>query len=318
MLDGATIDDTGLMSNGTLKWKTTTTEDRYSKGEDQANKTLDKAWETATEGETGSTTMLEAADYNYTSYYQSDYLYVSTAPDGTSFFNSDQSDLEDEVWPHMKENTTDPEKKEAVVLADDWEKTGENKYSKGDEQDKSLDEAWGSATMGSTGSSYLELAAGYTFDEYDNTDVYIWTAPNGARFISDSQTDANDKAWAYMKKNTTDPTTRKTIVISAGWTIDPSTNYSDLQNPDENSKLGLSLKSGDDYVGATKAIDLTNKNFSLANVQFYNSTTGDVIEDESTPTLSCKPGVYDLMGILTKKGDKTIISGPVADNSDES
>ena len=147
-------------------------------------------------------------------------------------------------------------------------------------------------------------------------DEYTWTY-NGNGNEPDqtynSQTLAIQAAWdAYLLGLSKDEKIQ--LITSKGWKDD-----STLVNTDENSILGLSLESEGNPVGATKAIDLTNKNFSLGNVQFYNSTTGDVIEDESSATpLSCKPGVYDVMGILTKKGDKTIISGPVAKSSDES
>jgi len=233
MLDGATIDDTGLMSNGTIKYYTTATENRYSKGIYE-NKTLDEIWAIFNEN------WPDQSDYNFSS-----------------------------IW--------EPLYSKAIYLGYEFDDSGVSTIVKFPD--------------GSTHSYSNEMALripGFANDFYSN---------EGKAAIED-------------------------IILSVGWELSSSVNlenYSTLQNSNENSILGLSLKSGDDYVGATEEIDLTNKNFSLGNVQFYNSTTGDVIEDESSATpLSCKPGVYDVMGILTKKGDKTIISDPVAKSSDES
>lgn len=220
MLDGATIDDNGLMNNGTLKWKTTTTIDTYSKG-DQKNKTLDEAW--------------------------TDVLQLS----------------------------------------------GTNQIS-------------------------ALTAAGYT-SNYENG-VFSWTTPDGTIF---SGNDSQNLAWNHLS-STADPKIKKSAVLSKGWTVTTEviTNSFALQNPNENSKLALFLKSGNDYVGATSEIDLSElgeDRFTLNGVKFYDSTTDDVIGDESSATpLSCKPGVYPLHAILTEKGDKTLMSGPVADDSDES
>jgi len=233
MLDGATIDDNGLMSNGTLKYYTAATENRYSKGIYE-NKTLD------------------------------------------------------EIWTIFNENFLNESEYDSFILL--YEQIC---------------------------SKAIDL--GYEFEHVENT-THIVKFPDGSIHNYNEYAimipEISNSFYSYADKATIED-----MILSVGWELSSTVNlenYSTLQNSNENSILGLSLESEGNPVGATKAIDLTNKNFSLANVQFYQSTTGDVIEDESTPTLSCKPGVYDLMGILTKKGDKTIISGPVADNSDES
>lgn len=87
-----------------------------------------------------------------------------------------------------------------------------------------------------------------------------------------------------------------------------------LFNENEDSKIALFLKdtNTNQYVAATREIDLAGKNYSLGDgVALYERDSDDIIEDgDEIREWDEKPGLFEVRAMLTQQGQKSLILAP--------